>query len=830
MKFFVFALLACSLGVSARAATPAFEFFQPLEPLRSFAVMVHGGLPNVAPADTRRAVELCTQDGLDWLEVDVRRTQDGHHVLFRDATVNACSNGSGAVKDLTLAELKQLDAGSWFAKRFAGTRILTLEEALKLAKGKINLCLDCREVEPDLLVAEIKRSGIEKQVLVCGDESTLRGVRAGGQGAIAIMLRDVPEDAFDAGGHPSDGFGQRLDELRPAVLSLTSGQISAEVCRTLHERGIKVLADVEGSDDNGPAWDQALSAGSDIVLTRVPDELIAHLLDQSLRPRPVKFACHRGASRYAPENTLPAFEKANRLHADFVEFDVRPSHGGKYFLLHDSQLDRTTSGHGPIRDMASSAVERLDAGSWFGRPFAGLHVPSLDEFLSAVPEGMSLYFDAKDIPPEALAAALEKHQLTERTIVYQGAGYLAKLKAIDSRIRVMPGVGSAASVDVLADTLKPFAVDSRWQILSKAYIDDCHALGIQVFSDVPSNVNIDGYRQAIEWGIDLIQTDYPMLRVAGNGAGSGRAGETLAPANASRRAGMKPRLLIIGATGFVGSRWALAAERDYDVWRAARHPGDAPRSLAVDITDPASVQSAFTQARPQFVTLLSAMSDIDRAERERELAEQINHQGAVHVAQECARVGARLLFTSTDAVFDGTRGIYRETDPPTPPNWYGQTKALAERDIAGLLPTALIVRLSLVLGYSALGGGNSYLEKVTGNLRAGNNIVSPTYEFRNPIDVATLCDYLGELTARDDVTGIVHIGASDKMSRYELARAIAVRLGADASLVVAQDTPVPGRAPRGRDDFLATDRLCEVCRTTVPTCQQVIERAIDAVA
>ena len=104
---------------------------------------------------------------------------------------------------------------------------------------------------------------------------------------------------------------------------------------------------------------------------------------------------------------------------------------------------------------------------------------------------------------------------------------------------------------------------------------------------------------------------------------------------------MKPRLLIVGATGFVGSRWAQAAERDYEVIRAARHAPDAPGSLPIDITDPASVRAAFDRAKPEFVTHLAAMSDIDRAERERDLAEAINLHGAVHVARECARTGAR---------------------------------------------------------------------------------------------------------------------------------------------------------------------------------------------
>jgi len=58
-------------------------------------------------------------------------------------------------------------------------------------------------------------------------------------------------------------------------------------------------------------------------------------------------------------------------------------------------------------------------------------------------------------------------------------------------------------------TLAPYAVDTPWRVLSKSYIEHCHAAGIQVFSDVPSFVDVAGYRQAIEWDIDLIQTDHP---------------------------------------------------------------------------------------------------------------------------------------------------------------------------------------------------------------------------------------------------------------------------------------------------------------------------------
>jgi dTDP-4-dehydrorhamnose reductase len=301
-------------------------------------------------------------------------------------------------------------------------------------------------------------------------------------------------------------------------------------------------------------------------------------------------------------------------------------------------------------------------------------------------------------------------------------------------------------------------------------------------------------------------------------------------------------LLVIGSSGFVGGWLAQLGRADWDVIEGARQPRTSSsfardhESVVIDLAQPAGLRAAFDQARPNAVILTAAMADIDRCQREPELATLINHQGPVAVARECARAGARLVFTSTDAVFDGLAPPYPEDAQPTPVDHYGRTKAAAEADVQKILPGAVVVRPSLVLGFSAgrqtaPGGAasttnNSYLDKFAANMRAARSVLTPTGETRNPIDVGSFARALLELAARADATGVFHVGASDKMSRYDLARGLATELGCSPELVLPQTEFPAGRAPRGRDDFLACRRLSELTGFIVPTCKQVIHRAV----
>jgi glycerophosphoryl diester phosphodiesterase len=495
------AMLTLLAVACASVSAYGFDFFEPVQPPRAFQVMVHRGMMHQAPENTRPALERVIEDGLEWAEVDVRLTKDHQHVIFHDSSVEKKTDGSGNVRNLTLEEIKRLDAGGWFAPRYAGERVLTLTECLMLAKGRLNLYLDCKEIDPELLAREILEADMARQIVVFDDLETLALIREKSDGRIPLMPK----------WHTAFGLKAWTEKWRPDAVEINVEEVTQEICRFFHQRHIKVQAKVLGEDDRPEVWDRMLAAGVDWLQTDRPADILAHRLWESLDRRPVEMAIHRGASRYAPENTLAAFKKAVALGADYVEFDIRTSQDGQHFILHDRHLDRTTNGQGLVAGTDAATIADLDAGAWFGRNYQKTPVPRLDDTLDYLNGKAQLYVDAKDIPVEALVEKLRGKGMADKAVVYQSPAYLEKLKDLWPEARGLCPLGNPKQVENLAERLQPYAFDASWAILSRELIDRCHALGIKVFSDgIGDHERVKDYLQAIEWGIDLIQTDHPL--------------------------------------------------------------------------------------------------------------------------------------------------------------------------------------------------------------------------------------------------------------------------------------------------------------------------------
>ncbi len=138
--------------------------------------------------------------------------------------------------------------------------------------------------------------------------------------------------------------------------------------------------------------------------------------------RPLVFG-HRGASKVAPENTLPAFEAAVRLGADGVELDVQYSSDGGLVIFHNTNLDKTSTGTGRVTAHTLAELRALDAGSWFSPQFAGTRIPTLDEVLNLLRDKLLVNIELKsfDMASKSLAPdvvrAVRDHKMADQVVL-----------------------------------------------------------------------------------------------------------------------------------------------------------------------------------------------------------------------------------------------------------------------------------------------------------------------------------------------------------------------------------------------------------------------------
>ena len=254
------------------------------------------------------------------------------------------------------------------------------------------------------------------------------------------------------------------------------------------------------------------------------------------------------------------------------------------------------------------------------------------------------------------------------------------------------------------------------------------------------------------------------------------------------------RVLITGANGLLGQELVTLMSRfpEYDVLAtgrdaAPRFKGASCGYAPLDITDTEAVQRLFEDFTPSVVINSAAMTQVDGCETNREACWDINTVAVEHLARQCHTIGARLVQVSTDFVFDGENGPYREEDRPCPVNYYGKAKLASENAArkAGLDKWA-IARTVLVYGTGEALRSNNIALWVIDKLSKGEVINVVTDQWRTPTYAPDLAAGIEQIV-RFGKTGLYHLSGRELVSIYQFAQTIARVLDLDTSLIHPTD-------------------------------------------
>lgn len=277
----------------------------------------------------------------------------------------------------------------------------------------------------------------------------------------------------------------------------------------------------------------------------------------------------------------------------------------------------------------------------------------------------------------------------------------------------------------------------------------------------------------------------------------------------------KPIAWVTGAGGLIGAEIVRTAKEMNLPWTV--------RGLTrqdFDLLNFSEMQAAFRRDKPAVIIHCAALSRSPACEANPELARKANVDVTRHLADLCA--DGMFYFFSTDLIFDGEKGDYREDDAPNPLMVYGQTKLEAEV-VVRQHPRHLILRISLTGGISAC-GDRGFNEEIRNAWRRGKSLKLFTDEFRCPMHASVPARAIWELASQHAV-GTYHLNGAEKLSRYEIGNLLAERYSKLSPTIEATSRRSFTGAPRPADTSLNCDKISRQLSFAIPKFSEWLKRA-----
>lgn len=234
------------------------------------------------------------------------------------------------------------------------------------------------------------------------------------------------------------------------------------------------------------------------------------------------------------------------------------------------------------------------------------------------------------------------------------------------------------------------------------------------------------------------------------------------------------------------------------------------KTVQLDLTDFKRVSEELNEIKPDIIVHTAALGDADQCETDKKRAYLMNYVVTEFLAKYALKKGCFFVYLSTDYVFDGERGFYKEEDEPNPINYYGLTKLLGEVATSSLLDRYIIVRTSQIYGFGM--GRMNFGRYVLEALSRGERVKALVDQWLSHTLNTLLAESIVELIEKNYV-GLIHV-AGERISRYDFARAVARRFGFDEKLIepiTLKD--IAFKAKRPRDSSLDTSRARKILKT-----------------
>jgi dTDP-4-dehydrorhamnose reductase len=246
------------------------------------------------------------------------------------------------------------------------------------------------------------------------------------------------------------------------------------------------------------------------------------------------------------------------------------------------------------------------------------------------------------------------------------------------------------------------------------------------------------------------------------------------------------KIFITGASGLLGSKLMAIARDEFEVMGQYNQNVFSLKgcdSVQLDLRDFEKVSHVIEQFEPDFLVHASALRDIDYCEEHREEATQVNVEATRVIADICKQIGTKLLYVSTDVVFDGTRTDYKTTDEPGPASHYARTKHEGEKIIMEN-PENMVARISFLYGWNVNDRRLNFVTWLLNNLKLGDEVELFTDQYRNGTYMDDAARVFLAMYMRG-LSGIYHVASHNCLNRYEMGELVCEVFGYDTDQLKA---------------------------------------------